>query len=196
MKMRVSVSPAMTLKIENFRPKIGRKTRPPTPLPRRPIRVRSRLLRLLWVVPLLVMQYNTVYGQDQTTTDVTDLASVFSGVVSDSENKPVPGVAMDFWLGEEKIGSTVSDESGAFEVRLTVDESPAESVVQVSSIQGYSQFTLSQNATGLALQLRQVDTRSGPPTWVLAFFATILPIVVIAIVVLAIRNRRPREISD
>jgi len=196
MKMRVSANPAMPVKTEILRLKNGRETLPPKPLHACPTRVRSGLLRLLWIVPLLLMQYNVACGQDQATTEVTDLASVFSGIVSDSENRPAPGIAMDFWLGEAKVGSTVSDESGRFEVRLTVAESPEDSLVQVSSIQGHGQFKLSENASGLALQLSQVDSRSGPPTWVLAFFATILPIVVLAIVVIAIRNRRPRKVAD
>jgi|GEM_PF-6499979 len=148
---------------------------------------------LIVLLTLFFLTSNTTHGQDQT----SDVASkVIRGVVSNSQNNPAPSLTLDFWIKETKIGSTTSDDSGAFEVSLDLDKSSSDSIVQVSSEKGHGQFSMSDNVEALALHLNESAAKAAAPTWVLTFFATILPIVVLAIVVMAIRNRRTIRSSD
>ncbi len=115
---------------------------------------------------------------------------VVRGVVMDESGAPT-STALDFWLDQKKLGSAVSEDDGAFEVKLQLDASADDALLRVSSDNGHANMTIAQavaGATELRLQSTQAD--AGMPLWLRTFFSVILPIVVLAIVILAIRNRK------
>lgn len=118
------------------------------------------------------------------------------GVVLNEAGEPASAAALDFWSEQKKLGSTVSAEDGAFEIELTLDAKAADKLIRVTSEVGHASLSLAQASAGKnELRLMPESEAGGLPVWLQTFFLTILPIVVLAIVVLAIRNRK-RANSD
>lgn len=133
-------------------------------------------------------QPHPLYAQDQST---TTLVTEVTGTVVDPDGSPA-AVALDFWLDETKVGSTTSADNGDFSAELTLTDATSDTVLRVSSELGHALLTVrdARSDSEIDIELEEASQKSSSPIWVKSFFATILPIIVCAIVFLAIRNRR------
>jgi len=147
-------------------------------------RRRIGCMALYLLIVASAIQPLSLYAQDQS--DV----KVITGTVVDEAGKPLATV-LDIWLNEKKLGSATSGADGAFKIEVDLASTSPESKLTFSSDQGHSIFNLADTQNdSVKITLKPAQSQSSSPVWVRTFFATILPIIVCAIVFLAIRNRK------